>query len=513
MNQMLYSSKLGRQNRGIPGFRNRRYPRKVDLMQGYTFSRGFRKEDTMMAKISIIIVLIQLANAGTSQSQPKKEDTLHKEFPNTYKEYSGEMERQVAEVMSALKHIYHKDIKPIEDLYEYHDFQGNYHLTDGDIDANPMVLTLGPWSSGKSTLINYILELDENGPHQPTGSEPTTSEFTILMHGNIPRKVDGTALVTDDRKPYTFLANFGTGFLERLLGYELPSDILKKVTFVDTPGIIENRRQQERGYPFNDVMHWFIDRADLILVVFDPTKLDVGTELESIFYRLKGHESKIKIIMNKADVLDTGELMRVYGALFWNLSPLINVTEPPRVYVGSFWSKQFKDDEFKNLFLHEEYLLGVDLHMIVLNHVQSKISTIRQRAISARIHALTVHAYKQRFNQHSSSVYNNERKKQEIFANPAKYSVFQLVLSNANVSRFDLPSSQSMSNFFRIHPLDSFQLLNSNMVSNLFYSCPLKLIETAIFGKLPDLLKLLNDNDLQQISEKQQTSEKQKTEL
>ena len=49
---------------------------------------------------------------------------------------------------------------------------------------------------------------------------------------------------------------------------------------MDTPGIIENKKQQERGYPFNEVCQWFIDRAQLIFLVFDPTKLDIGSELE-----------------------------------------------------------------------------------------------------------------------------------------------------------------------------------------------------------------------------------------
>ncbi|XP_071951388.1 sarcalumenin-like [Antedon mediterranea] len=436
----------------------------------------------MTTTVSFVVWLaLLLAYSGMCQSEQKqnmlltsltKKDTMQKDLEEA--------------VMRKLKEIYREDIKPIEDLYHYH----NYVLSDSEIDADPMVLVLGPWSAGKSTLINYILELDDEIPHLATGSEPTTSEFTIVMHGKLPKKVDGTALVTDYQKPYSSLATFGTGFLQRLIGLEMPNEILKKVTFVDTPGIIENRRQQERGYPFNDVMHWFIDRADLIFVVFDPSKLDVGIELESIFHRLKGHESKIKIIMNKADSMDTKELMRVYGALFWNLSPLINVTEPPRVYVGSFWSQKFKNIAFQELFKREEQSLGEDLHTIVSNNVQSKISMIRQRAISARIHALTVQAYKQTYDQQSSLMYSNEKKMADIIKHPGKYGVFQRVLGNANVSAFDLASPQSFQHFFTLHQLDSFQLLQAHC--SIFTGCPLEMIETAIFSKLPDLLKKFN---------------------
>ena len=160
----------------------------------------------------------------------------------------------------------------------------------------------------------------------------------------------------------------------------MANELLDRIMLVDTPGIIENRKQQERGYPFNDVMQWFIERAALICVVFDPSKLDVGLELESLFRQLKGKESQIRIILNKADSIATQELMRVYGALFWNLGPLINVTEPPRVYTGSFWNKAFKPNTNQELFIQEEISLLQDIHEVIANQVENKIAFLRQHA-------------------------------------------------------------------------------------------------------------------------------------
>ncbi|KFM76594.1 Sarcalumenin, partial [Stegodyphus mimosarum] len=129
-------------------------------------------------------------------------------------------------------------------------------------------------------------------------------------------------------KSYSSLEKYGQNFLERLKSYRIPNDILKLVNFVDTPGVIENRKQQERGYPFGNICRWFIDRSDLIILVFDPAKLDVGTELEQLFKQMKGSEAKVRIVLNKADSVTSQELLRVYGSLYWSLSPLINVTEP-----------------------------------------------------------------------------------------------------------------------------------------------------------------------------------------
>lgn len=46
-------------------------------------------------------------------------------------------------------------------------------------------------------------------------------------------------------------------------------------------------------FPFNDACQWFIDRADIIFLVYDPAKLDVGPETEAILDQLKGREYQV----------------------------------------------------------------------------------------------------------------------------------------------------------------------------------------------------------------------------
>jgi hypothetical protein len=62
---------------------------------------------------------------------------------------------------------------------------------------------------------------------------------------------------------------------------------------VEIPGILEIRKQVERLFPFNDACQWFIDRADVIFLVYDPSKLDVGPETEAILDQLKGREYQV----------------------------------------------------------------------------------------------------------------------------------------------------------------------------------------------------------------------------
>ncbi|XP_078414922.1 sarcalumenin isoform X3 [Cetorhinus maximus] len=388
-------------------------------------------------------------------------------------------------VLQRLRKIYHNAIRPLEQAYKYNELR-QHEITDGEIVSKPMVLFLGPWSVGKSTMVNYLLGLDETIYQLYTGAEPTTSEFTVLMHGSKIRTVEGIVMAADSARSFSPLEKFGQNFLEKLVGIELPHKLLERVTVVDTPGIIENRKQQERGYPFNDVCQWFIDRADLIFVVFDPTKLDVGLELEMLFRQLKGRESQIRIILNKADNVATQELMRVYGALFWSLAPLINVTEPPRVYVSSFWPYEYQLDTNQNLFLKEEVSLLEDLNQVIENRLENKIAFIRQHAIRVRIHALLVDRYLQTFKDKMTFFSDPELVFNEILDEPDKFYIFKSILAKTNVSKFDLPNPNVYKDFFGINSINTFKLLSAQC--SYMGGCLLEKIERIITHELPALL-------------------------
>ncbi|XP_063270679.1 sarcalumenin isoform X2 [Prinia subflava] len=416
-------------------------------------------------------------------SEPIKRDRSHLE--NTLKLNEEKPADDVSGVLQRLRKIYHSSIKPLEHSYRYNELR-QHEITDGEITSKPMVLFLGPWSVGKSSMINYLLGLD-NTPYQLyTGAEPTTSEFTVIMHGPKLKTIEGIVMAADSARSFSPLEKFGQNFLEKLIGIEVPHKLLERVTFVDTPGIIENRKQQERGYPFNDVCQWFIDRADLIFVVFDPTKLDVGLELEMLFRQLKGRESQIRIILNKADSLATQELMRVYGALFWSLAPLINVTEPPRVYVSSFWPHDYNPETHRDLFLKEEISLLEDLNQVIENRMENKIAFIRQHAIRVRIHALLVDRYLQTYKDKMTFFSDGELVFRDIVEDPDRFYIFKSILAKTNVSKFDLPNREAYKDFFGINPITSFKLLSQQC--SYMGGCFLDKIEKAITRELPDLL-------------------------
>lgn len=90
--------------------------------------------------------------------------------------------------------------------------------------------------------------------------------------------------------------------------------LLEHITFVDTPGVLSGEKQRtQRAYDFTGVTSWFAAKCDLILLLFDPHKLDVSDEFKRVISSLRGHDDKIRVVLNKADQIDTQQV-RVFAA-------------------------------------------------------------------------------------------------------------------------------------------------------------------------------------------------------
>lgn len=166
----------------------------------------------------------------------------------------------------------------------------------------------------------------------------------------------------------------------------------------------------------------FLDHSIAALVVVVVTVVTVVRCCLLHILLIQGRESQIRIVLNKADSLEFHELMRVYGALFWNLSPLINVTEPPRVYVGSFRSVPFLGQtDHHELFLREEISLLQDLYDVAVSAVEMKLALVRQHAVRVLMHAGLVSEYIGAFSRARSLFTDSSALWADIVANPERY--------------------------------------------------------------------------------------------
>ncbi|KAL1493267.1 hypothetical protein ABEB36_011351 [Hypothenemus hampei] len=391
--------------------------------------------------------------------------------------------RVYEETLKELKRLYENAIKPLEVLYKYRDLS-NRHFGDAEIFSKPLVLFMGPWSGGKSSIINYLTNNEYNETALRTGAEPSPAYFNILMYGEEPEIIDGTELAAD----FTFsgLQKFGQGLEERLRGVKLPSKLLDKVNIVEIPGILEVRKQVSRLFPFNDACQWFIDRADIIFLVYDPSKLDVGPETEAILDQLKGREHQTRIILNKADQVKPEELMRVQGALIWNISPLMSSPQPPAMYTTSLWSRPYESWAPVKLLQAQERSFLRDLRTAIDRRVENKISSARRFAVRVRNHAKMVDCYLTTYYNHKSVFGNRKQVANEIIDHPQDYHIYEGLSTLTNISRYDLPDPEVYRDFFKLNPLYEFQQLSATCT--YFRGCPINRLDIAIAYDLPELV-------------------------
>lgn len=82
--------------------------------------------------------------------------------------------------------------------------------------------------------------------------------------------------------------------------------LLEHISFVDTPGVLSGEKQRtQRSYDFTGVISWFAAKCDMILLLFDPHKLDISDEFKRVISSLRGHDDKIRVVLNKADQVGT----------------------------------------------------------------------------------------------------------------------------------------------------------------------------------------------------------------
>ncbi|XP_077221059.1 EH domain-containing protein 1 isoform X2 [Tasmannia lanceolata] len=298
----------------------------------------------------------------------------------------------VTSIIDGLKRLYIEKLKPLEVTYRFNDFVSPL-LTNSDFDAKPMVMLLGQYSTGKTTFIKHLLKTSYPGAH--IGPEPTTDRFVVVMSGPDERSIPGNTIAVQADMPYSGLTTFGTAFLSKFQCSQMPHKLLEHITFVDTPGVLSGEKQRtQRSYDFTGVTSWFAAKCDLILLLFDPHKLDISDEFRRVIGSLRGHDDKIRVVLNKSDQVDTQQLMRVYGALMWSLGKVLNTPEVMRVYIGSFNDKPVNEAAVgpigKELFEREQEDLLSDLKDIPKKACDRRINEFVKRARSAKIHAYII---------------------------------------------------------------------------------------------------------------------------
>lgn len=382
----------------------------------------------------------------------------------------------VTSITDGLKRLYNEKLKPLELTYRFNDFVSP-SLTNSDFDAKPMVMLLGQYSTGKTTFIKHLLRCNYPGAH--IGPEPTTDRFVAVMSGPDERSIPGNTIAVHADMPFSGLVTFGGAFLSKFECSQMPHPLLDEITFVDTPGVLSGEKQRtQRSYDFTGAISWFAAKCDVILLLFDPHKLDISDEFKRVITSLRGNDDKIRVVLNKADQVDTQQLMRVYGALMWSLGKVLNTPEVVRVYIGSFNDKPVNESAVgpmgKELFEKEQNDLLADLVDIPKKACDRRINEFVKRARAAKTHAYIISHLKKEM----PAMMGKTKTQQRLMDNLE--DEFAKVQRDFHLPAGDFPDVEHFREVLKGYNIDKFEKLKPKMI---------QAVDDMLGREIPELLK------------------------
>lgn len=387
--------------------------------------------------------------------------------------------------LSELKKMYKRKMLPLELASRYAHFSQSPPLGPADFEAKPMVLIIGQYSVGKTSFIRSLLGRDF--PGQRIGPEPTTDRFVALMHGDVDRAVPGNALAMRGDRPFAGLQGFGNSFLEKLMGAEVDAPILHNLTLVDTPGVLSGEKQRSRDYDFPAVVRWFADRADLVVLMFDAHKLDVSDELKMTIDAIRPHHAKLRVVLNKAESIPPHHLLRVYGALMWQLGRVVASPEVLRVHIGSFVWPQHRLPSVVNplrpILVAERDSLVDELVHLPRHAVLRKINDLSKRHRFLKVHCYLIHFLRKQM----PVIFGKQEKRNQLLAElPAHFAA---CAQRYGLSLGDFPDLDDFRDALaQIKDIRAFPKLDKTLVADMdrmFATDVPKLLDKAAARALP----------------------------
>lgn len=400
------------------------------------------------------------SNAGSDDSETTTKGSGSR--PKTTKR-SGNLGQSVSKsdmhVIRELKTLYREKMLPIERDYFFNKFN-QPEILDAELGAKASVLLVGQYSTGKTSFIQHLIGTDY--PEMHIGPEPTTDRFIAVVHGEDRKTIKGNALTGVNELPFSGLSTFGSSFLNKFSAAVVPAPLLEEVNIIDTPGVLSGEKQRlSRGYDFAKVSRWFAERSDLILLLFDCSKLDISDEFKSVIEELQPHEDKVHCVLNKADQLDHESLMRVYGALLWSMGRIFKGAEVTRIYVGSFRDGPIQREEHTNLFQKDKQVLMSHLAQLPKACSMRKINEMVKRIRLAVVHVCILGHLRSKM----PYIWGKEATQQQLIKNLD--DIFEEVRLKYQLSEGDFPRLDEYKAALALSDISAFPVIDRKVLNTL----------------------------------------------
>ena len=179
---------------------------------------------------------------------------------------------------------------------------------------------------------------------------------------------------------------------------------------------------------------------------------------------LRPHAQKLRVVLNKADQVTPQQLLRVYGALMWQLGRVVSTPEVVRVHLGSFWDRPLDHRRGSDtaLLSRERDDLLDELRNLPKNAVLRRINELSRRARKLKVHCYLIHYLRKQMPQ----FFGKEEKQQKLLADLPRQ--FAKCANRYGLTRGDFPDVDDFREaLLEIDDLSKFPKLDKSKVTEM----------------------------------------------
>ena len=217
----------------------------------------------------------------------------------------------------------------------------------------PLVTFVGEFSTGKSSLINHILGIDESVFRLQTGLGATTDSYQLIITSN---KTERGRVSQEIILPpeFSFMNKFNEAVGNPSTGLIINTDKVKEIVILDTPGVVSGYGGRKK---FVQAIQSFVKYSSLVVFLFSAEKSEPFQETLSLYQTIlsvKGN-TKLETVLNKvASAASCIDLAHLYGQL---VRHIVTAREKNGLLTAEFPKVKFIDFPVEG----HNNTLGVDL--------------------------------------------------------------------------------------------------------------------------------------------------------